>query len=238
MPATRLGRSQLARLFQVLLALRSDRCPNARMLGEECEVSVRTIYRDLGTLVAAGLPVRFVPERQGYRLGPSPPIPPPPLDRAEAMALVVAVGALGAGGLPGLGAAARSGLRKILTAVPEPLRSELLALRERVGGVGPSNPARAASGAVDGTLVLLGALALERDVLVQLEEPRAEAQRLCPVRLLRHKEGWRLSARRIDTNEVVHIAVDRIRSVDVIQLPFGSSSRRRLDRTPPVGLGG
>ena len=50
------------------MAIQSDRFPNARMLAERCEVSRRTIYRDLETLAAAGIPVHYRPDRQGYQL--------------------------------------------------------------------------------------------------------------------------------------------------------------------------
>ena len=58
-------RSQLPRLLELIMAIQSDRFPNARVLAERCEVSRRTIYRDLETLAAAGIPVHYRPERQG-----------------------------------------------------------------------------------------------------------------------------------------------------------------------------
>jgi biotin operon repressor len=68
--ATHVSRSQLRRLMQLILALQSSRYPSARQLAEHCEVSQRTIYRDLETLVLLGVPVRYQREKQGYQLVP------------------------------------------------------------------------------------------------------------------------------------------------------------------------
>lgn len=65
-----LWRSQLARLIQILLALESGRNLNASGLAKLCEVSPRTVYRDLDTLILAGVPIEFRPETQGYRIAP------------------------------------------------------------------------------------------------------------------------------------------------------------------------
>ena len=71
----RRGRAQLPRLLELIMAIQSDRFPNARTLAERCEVSRRTIYRDLDTLDAAGIPVRYRPDRQGYQLARSCALP-------------------------------------------------------------------------------------------------------------------------------------------------------------------
>ena len=49
------GHFALARLLQIVTLLQTERCPNARMLAEACEVSRRTIYRDFSTIAAAGI---------------------------------------------------------------------------------------------------------------------------------------------------------------------------------------
>ena len=68
MTATTTRRAPLSRLLQIVIALQSDRRPNARELAEECEVSRRTIFRDLETIEAAGLAIQYDATRQGYRL--------------------------------------------------------------------------------------------------------------------------------------------------------------------------
>ena len=83
------GRVQLARLFRVVLILQAEKFPNARELAERCEVSRRTIYRDLDLLTEAGIPVRYRVEKQGYQLAKGFFLPPTELDEAETLALLI-----------------------------------------------------------------------------------------------------------------------------------------------------
>ncbi len=95
-------RAQLGRLFQILLMLQAPgRPPNARALAEACEVSRRTVYRDLETLAAAGVPVRYHADRQGYGLGPgfAASVPGVALDEVQALLVTVAASTGGTGGL-------------------------------------------------------------------------------------------------------------------------------------------
>ena len=62
------SRFPLARLIQLIILLQTERCPNARRLAEICEVSRRTIYRDLAALAGAGIAVIYRSDRQGYQL--------------------------------------------------------------------------------------------------------------------------------------------------------------------------
>ena len=64
-----LWRNQLARMFQNPARPSSATgTPNARELAEQCEVSRRTIYRDLQSLILAGIPIEFRPELHGYQI--------------------------------------------------------------------------------------------------------------------------------------------------------------------------
>ena len=46
-----------SRLISILMSLQTRGCVTADMLASEFEVSVRTIYRDVDELSAAGIPV-------------------------------------------------------------------------------------------------------------------------------------------------------------------------------------
>ena len=85
-PALRLP---LARLLQLLMILQSERFPNARRLAEACEVSRRTVYRDLAILEAAGIEVLYQPERQGYQLARNCWLQPTQLEDHEALAILI-----------------------------------------------------------------------------------------------------------------------------------------------------
>jgi predicted DNA-binding transcriptional regulator YafY len=83
------SRFPISRLLQLIVHLQTGRCPNARRLGELCEVSTRTIYRDLATLADAGFPVVYRPDRQGYRIDRGLFLQSPRLEERELLALLL-----------------------------------------------------------------------------------------------------------------------------------------------------
>jgi predicted DNA-binding transcriptional regulator YafY len=113
------------RLFAVMDALRRHRRPvTAQQLADEQAVSVRTLYRDIQTLIGLGAPIdgdagSGCMLRSGFFL---PPLMFTP-DELEALVL----GARWVEGQPddGLSAAARNALGKIATASPDDLRDRL-----------------------------------------------------------------------------------------------------------------
>ncbi|HEV3163235.1 MAG TPA: transcriptional regulator [Isosphaeraceae bacterium] len=126
------GQAPLSRLLRLLLALQANRCPNAGVLAALCEVSRRTIYRDLDALSAAGIPVRFVAERRGYQLAPGYAFQPPGLDSREAAALVLLAQAGGPGDGFGLYRSAREGARKLVAVLAGEARDHVGALAELI----------------------------------------------------------------------------------------------------------
>ena len=67
--------------FAIVQLLRRRKLTTARHIADELEVSERTVYRDLQTLTAAGIPWYFDDYAQSYRIregyrGPFPTIPP------------------------------------------------------------------------------------------------------------------------------------------------------------------
>jgi predicted DNA-binding transcriptional regulator YafY len=115
----------LARLLQLLMILQSERFPNARRLADACAVSRRTIYRDLAILEAAGIDVLYQPERQGYQLARDCWLQPTQLEDTEALALLI-LSRHGCAHAPfGLVRHARSGLAKVVQALPGELRARI-----------------------------------------------------------------------------------------------------------------
>jgi predicted DNA-binding transcriptional regulator YafY len=120
-----------SRLVALLLLLQTRGSMTAAALAEELEVSVRTIYRDLEALGAAGVPVYAEPGRnggcrlvEGYRTRLTG------LTEKEADAMFL-------GGLPdavgqlGLGTVLAAAQLKMLAALPPELRSRATRVRER-----------------------------------------------------------------------------------------------------------
>ena len=113
------------RLFSVMDALRRHRRPvTAQVLAEEQGVSVRTLYRDVQTLIGLGAPIDGE-AGIGYMLRPGFFLPPLMFSAEELEALVL--GARWVEGRPDkdLAGAAKNALAKIATASPEDLRDRI-----------------------------------------------------------------------------------------------------------------
>ncbi len=113
------------RLFSIMDALRRHRRPvTAAALAEEQSVSVRTLYRDIQTLIGLGAPIDGE-AGVGYMLKPGFFLPPLMFTAEELEALVLGARWVETQPDDGLGAAARNALAKIATASPDDLRDRI-----------------------------------------------------------------------------------------------------------------
>jgi predicted DNA-binding transcriptional regulator YafY len=120
------------RLLSILLVLQTRGRASAAELAERLEVSVRTIYRDVEALCAAGVPVWTERGRGGgIRLLPGFRTDVTGLTNDEARALFV-LAAEGTHDALGLGEAIRSALRKVMAALPAPHRDDAERTSQRV----------------------------------------------------------------------------------------------------------
>jgi len=113
------------RLFSIMDALRRHRRPvTAAVLAEEQGVSVRTLYRDVQTLIGLGAPIDGE-AGIGYMLKPGFFLPPLMFSAEELEALVLGARWVQAQPDAGLAAAAKNALGKIATASPDDLRDRM-----------------------------------------------------------------------------------------------------------------
>jgi len=106
------------RLMQLVTLLRDGRLHRAGDLARAVGVSLRTIYRDMDTLAASGVPIAG--ERGiGYRVTAAITLPPLNLTTTELEALHVGLAGLGEAADPELSGAARSLAAKIDAVLPE-----------------------------------------------------------------------------------------------------------------------
>lgn len=114
------------RLFRLLHAMRVMPPPiTAARLAEEMEVSLRSLYRDIDSLRAAG--ARIEGERgYGYRLIEDYSLPPQTFDRTEIEALALGLAEVRGMGDPALTRAARSALAKIAASLPDDREQQLM----------------------------------------------------------------------------------------------------------------
>jgi predicted DNA-binding transcriptional regulator YafY len=115
-----------ARLFRLLHAMRVLPPPlTARRLAEETGVSLRSLYRDIDSLRAAG--ARIEGERgYGYRLTEDVALPPQTFDRLEIEALAIGLAGVRAMGDPDLARASASVLAKVAATLTDERERYLL----------------------------------------------------------------------------------------------------------------
>ncbi len=116
----------------------APRVRSARELARRHEVSVRTIERDIDALQQAGVPIYAdVGRRGGYAVDRAMTLPPLNFTPAEAVAVAVALSR--SVGSP-FDRAARSALRKIISAMPARDTATAHALADRVRFISPAEP--------------------------------------------------------------------------------------------------
>jgi predicted DNA-binding transcriptional regulator YafY len=123
--------SRTDRMLAIVLELQAHRWRRAEDLARVLEASKRTIYRDLVALGRAGVPLISIPGR-GYALVEGYFLPPVSLTADEATILLLGADAMAQSFDANYRAAAQSGASKITAALPERLRVDVAALRERI----------------------------------------------------------------------------------------------------------
>ncbi|KUF11378.1 helix-turn-helix transcriptional regulator [Pseudoponticoccus marisrubri] len=106
------------RLYALMQRLRDGRLHTAEAMAQDLGVSVRTIYRDMETLAASGVPVEGA-RGYGYTAQAAVTLPPLNLTQAELEALHLALAALGASAMGEVAEAAQSLSAKIDAVLPE-----------------------------------------------------------------------------------------------------------------------
>lgn len=120
------------RLFRLLQAMREMAPPiTAARLAEVTEVSLRSLYRDIESLRAAG--ARIEGERgYGYRLVEDYALPPQTFDRIEIEALALGLAEVGSMGDAALARAAQSALAKVVATLPDDREQQLVHAISRI----------------------------------------------------------------------------------------------------------
>ncbi|MBV0911462.1 helix-turn-helix transcriptional regulator [Anianabacter salinae] len=106
------------RLFELISLLRDGKVHRGSDLAQRMGVSDRTLYRDMETLIASGLPVEGA-RGIGYRMTAPVTLPPLNLSMSELEALHLGLAIVAEGADDELGKAARSLSQRIDSALPE-----------------------------------------------------------------------------------------------------------------------
>jgi predicted DNA-binding transcriptional regulator YafY len=133
--------SRPARLLDLIQALRRRRRPvTAAQLADEMTVSLRTVYRDIATLVGQGVPVEGE-AGLGYVLRSGYFLPPLMFGEDEVDALILGLRLVAERGDPALARAAADALAKITDVLPREMENIPLTSGMLVGpATAPPNP--------------------------------------------------------------------------------------------------
>jgi predicted DNA-binding transcriptional regulator YafY len=187
-----LRRSQLDRLLRIIHVLRSGRRPNVRQLAEECEVSRRTIFRDLDSIEVAGIPVEYDPARQGYRIQGDEASGHRKLTEREVLALAVLTAQNGTADPFGLKRVAREAIGKLLESLDAGARERVEAVLDAVSERAPADVAPPLSQAFEN---LFEAIARRVQVRLTLHRSSTGATKVAPYRIFADGSGWHLVGR-------------------------------------------
>lgn len=122
------------RLFDIVQILRRGKTVRAQDMAETLEVSERTIYRDIASLIGSGIPVEGE-AGVGYMLRDQMDLPPLMFSEEEIEAVVLGIRMVESWADHGLARSARSALRKIEAVLPP----DLAASMENIPVNAPSN---------------------------------------------------------------------------------------------------
>ena len=213
------------------MILQSERFPNATRLADACGVSRRTIYRDLTILEAAGISILYHPDRQGYQLARECLLQPPQLDDMEALALLI-MSRLGFAQDPfGLLAHARSGLAKVLQALPTQLKGRVTSCGELIPDERTDLELPPDRQAIYETI--LSALSRRRRLRITYREDAVRepvTTLLSLYRLARIRCQWSLIGRSSFHREVEIFRVPWIQRIELTEEPYTIPPRFRLER--------
>ena len=124
--------SRIHRVIHLIILLQSRRAYTAGELAAGCEVSRRTVFRDLRMLQLAGIPLYFDRAAGGYSILSTFFLRPVNLNLEEALAIVLLAQELGQGkGIPHLDQAWRAA-NKIESALPPEIRREIGTLASHI----------------------------------------------------------------------------------------------------------
>ncbi|SPH21700.1 hypothetical protein ASD8599_02452 [Ascidiaceihabitans donghaensis] len=106
------------RLFDAMQILRDGNLHRAKDIAQKLDVSLRTIYRDMDTLVASGVPIEGT-RGVGYKISPAVTLPPLTLTPSELEALNLGIAIVAEAADPDLKAAAETLAEKVDAMLPE-----------------------------------------------------------------------------------------------------------------------
>jgi predicted DNA-binding transcriptional regulator YafY len=191
----------------ILNLLRSRRSLNTSDLAKECEVSERTIFRDIRALSEARVPIYF---DHGYRLLTDAFLPPLNLTVDELLTIYLGLNSELVQSVKSLRKSAKQVLAKLESLIPEKIRTDYEKAKEQITVQPENKPSRQSMVLI--FELLRQAISLERKVKIDCSSSESsQTIWLVPKALLYKRGSWHLVFER--QNKKKYLRLDRIKKV-------------------------
>ena len=225
--------SRITRLVELIGRLQAGSGQNADALAQACDVSRRTVFRDLETLRAAGVPLKFDEELGEYRIPSTYFLPPTNFSVEEALAVIVLCHELGDDAKIPFFASARSAAIKLESTLPSRFRDHL---REITGAISMRLDATVPAGEQAPVYhQLLDAVAERRSVRISYRSATDQEVlrlKLSPYRMFFSRRSWYCIGRSSIHRATRTFSVARISKIETLddkyRIPRGFSLKRYL----------
>lgn len=223
---------RIPRLLKVIALLQSGRVYNSAQLAGECEVSRRTVFRDLKTLQESGIYVLYDEEKQGYTLPWRTIVPFKDLTFEEALALFVLCQDLDQTtvGLP-FDHFARSAATKVLNSLPDSIRENVIDAAQSVSvWFTPVNPQAEST---EHYKTLFEAALTHKNVRIQYlchQEQKSYSTMLSPYHILYANRQWYVVGRSSVDRGIKAFPILNITKTEILDETFKKPSRFKLER--------
>ncbi len=213
------------RLFQLVNILRGRRTAiTAEQLSDVLEVSVRTVYRDIQTLILSGVHIEGE-AGIGYRLQPGYQLPPLMFDLEEMQALLLGLRMVKAWTDTDLASGAQRAEHKIRAVLPEPLLAQADRQPYRVPYFDIRNPVR------ETHLSIRRAWEKQRKIHIHYSDAEGNGSQrtLWPLGMIFWGERWTLLAWCEYRESYRNFRFDRIRQITVLENLYPFHHERNLE---------
>lgn len=217
--------SKSERLFELLTLLRSKRyAVTAAQLAELMEVSERTIYRDIQSLINSGVPIHGE-AGVGYMLQAGSHLPPLMFTEKEMVALELGMRMVRAWSDDELALASRTASAKILSVLPDKLKQQLESFPIFVPEIHTASEA-----ATRGKMLRHATDAKLKIAIEYADQQGAKTSRcLQPLGQIFWGKVWTLVAWCELRNDYRHFRIDRIEKLTILDLAFETSTEKCLE---------
>ena len=197
------------RLFFILNLLRSRRNLKASDLANECEVSERTIFRDIQALSEARVPIYF---EDGYKLLTDAFLPPLNFTVDELIAICIGLNSDPVQSVDSLRKSAKQALAKLGSLLPEKIKVDYKIIEEQIAVQSEKRHSR------EGVALIFELLrqAIWSEKKIKLRYVSAHSSKvikLVPKALLYKKGNWYLAG--LAQKKIKHFRLDMIKNVSL-----------------------